>query len=103
MLSNEQQRIAQLKSRVGTVRIIRKARANSRVVPFDVEIGKDSGDTYLVATDQLINIRSLAEDGADVSRTIRLKGRIFRELESRARPFETPAEVIERLLRDTIP
>ena len=100
---NSKQRIAEVKGQPGTVRVVQKARRNSRVVPVDLTTGQDSGASQLVASDHLLNIRyySASNDGQaqpEISRTIRIPSRLYDRLAKVSHPFETPSDVIERLL-----
>ena len=104
-------RIAEVRGRQGTVRIVRKGRRNSRVVPVDVTTGQDAGPSAIVANDRLINIRfhdelhDLTVDAGtrqvaapETSHTIRVPSRLWLRLQQLAWPFEIPADVIERHL-----
>ncbi len=100
---NPSQRIAEVKGRSGTVRVVQKARRNSRVIPVDLNTGQDTGTSELVASDHLLNIRYYAAPDEpqalpEISRTIRIPNRLHDRLARLSHPFETPADVIERLL-----
>ena len=105
-------RIAEIQGRQGSLRIVRKGRRNSRVVPVDLATGQDTGPSVIVANDRLTNIRFHDELQAmpaipgthqptaapETAHTIRLPGRLYLRLQNLARPSETPADVIERHL-----
>jgi hypothetical protein len=107
-----QNRIAEIQGRQGNVRIVRKGRRNSRVVPVDLATGQDTGPSAIIANDRLTNIRfhdelqALPADpgtqqpatAPETAHTIRVPGRLYLRLQNLARPFETPADVIERHL-----
>ena len=107
-----QNRIAEVQGRQGSVRIVRKGRRNSRVVPIDLATGQDTGPSAKIANDRLVNVRFHDElqglpagqiaqqpaDAPDTGHTLRVPGRLWLRLQRLARPFETPAEVIERHL-----
>lgn len=107
-----QNRIADVQGRQGSVRIVRKGRRNSRVVPVDLTTGQDTGPSAIVANDRLVNIRFHdelhglpADQGTrelapapETRRTLSVPGQLYLRLQNLARPFETPADVIERHL-----
>jgi hypothetical protein len=110
---NSSSRIAEIQGHQGTFRIIKKGRLNSRVIPVDLATGQDIGTaTALVPNERLVNVRIYDELQAlpagpdappphpapEMSRTIRVPNRLYLRLQRLARPGETPAEVIERLL-----
>ncbi len=105
-------RVAEIQGRQGSVRIVRKGRRNSRVVPVDLTTGQDTGPSAIIANDRLVNVRFHDELQAmpadrgtqqpvgapETTHTIRVPGRLYLRLQNLARPFETPADVIERHL-----
>jgi len=104
-------RIAEIAGKTGTVRIVRKGRRNARVVPIDPATGQEIGPNVLVANDRLENVRlfdalQVMPDQAtpppqpvtETSHTIRVSGTVWLALQRLAQPFETPDEVIRRLL-----
>ncbi len=91
------QRIASIEGRTGTVRIVQQAKRNSRVIPIDLMTGEDTAESELVASSLLRDIRTYKPE-TEVVRTIRIPGRLHERLAREARTFETPADVIERLL-----
>lgn len=107
-----QNRVAEVQGRLGSVRIVRKGRRNSRVVPVDFATRQDTGPSAIVANDRLTNVRFYDELEAmpadpgtqqlaaapETTHTIRVPGRLYLRLQNLARPFETPADVIERHL-----
>ena len=104
-------RIAEIRGKAGTVRIVRKSRKNSRVIPIDIATGQETGQEALVASDRLMNVRFFDElhtlpdqptqqplPVAESSHTIRISGTTWLILQRLTRPFETPDEVIRRFL-----
>ena len=91
------QRIASIKGRSGTVRIVRQAKRNSRVIPVDLITGKDTAESELIATELLRDIRSYKPE-TEVVRTVRIPNRIHERLIREARPGETLGDVLERIL-----
>ena len=92
--------VAEVAGTTGTVRIVRQARKNSRVVPINPNTGQDTGDSFLVESNRLANVRPFdaAQAMAHSSHTVRLSGDTMSRIRKEAKPFETPDEVLRRLL-----
>ena len=91
------QRIAAVQGRAGAFRVIQQARRNSRVVLVDLVTGEEMAESELVATEFLHDIRTYKPETA-VARTIRITNALHERLIREARTFETPSDVLERLL-----
>jgi len=104
-------RIAEITGKIGTVRIIRKGRKHSRVVPINPVTGEEIGSRALISNDRLMNVRFFDElltmqdqaatqlqPAIEPSHTIRVSGATWLALQRLAQPLETPDEVIRRLL-----
>lgn len=80
------------------VRVLREARRNARVISIDLATGLEIGESFLVASNKLANIPGY-DPTVETSTSIRISARLRKQLGELAHPFETPAEVIERLIK----